>query len=163
MVKLPHITPGDGELKHECIIGSEVCFTFTGSSPYRRVEHSLRIVNVSQGRFIAFVCRTLTHISPVPGDHLKTPSSSSSLPHPLILSSLASLSSLTTAYDYFAIMSYPASMMYDAHSNRSFGGGLRSRRQSFSHGADPYYSTPMQSVGLYPEVSVRHSLAFVRC
>jgi len=39
--------------------------------------------------------------------------------------------------------------MYE-HSNRSFG-GLRSRRQSLSYGADPYYSTPMQPVGLHPE------------
>jgi hypothetical protein len=42
-------------------------------------------------------------------------------------------------------------MMYEPHNNRSFGGGLRSRRQSLSYGADPYYSTPMQSVGLHPE------------
>jgi len=41
-------------------------------------------------------------------------------------------------------------MMYDAYNNRSLG-GLRSRRQSFNRGADPYYSTPMQPVGLHPE------------
>ena len=54
-------------------------------------------------------------------------------------------------------------MMYDPHSNRSFGGGLRSRRQSLSYGADPYYSTPMQPVGLHPDVSVGSCLFFARC
>ena len=54
-------------------------------------------------------------------------------------------------------MSYQAPVMYDAYNNRSLG-GLRSRRQSFSHGADPYYSTPIQPVGLHPEVSARDSM-----
>ena len=54
-------------------------------------------------------------------------------------------------------------MMYDAHSNRSFGGGLRSRRQSLSYAADPYHSAPMSSVPLYPDVSVTCGLLFYRC
>jgi len=40
-------------------------------------------------------------------------------------------------------------MMYDMHSNRSFG-GLRSRRQSLSY-ADPHYSAPMPPVGLHSD------------
>jgi len=48
-------------------------------------------------------------------------------------------------------MNYQAPVMYDTYSNRSLG-GLRSRRQSFNHGADPYYSTPMQSFGLHPDM-----------
>ena len=54
-------------------------------------------------------------------------------------------------------------MMYDAHSNRSFGGGLRSRRQSFSHGADPYYSTPIAPVGLHPDVSAHSTSVVAQC
>jgi len=42
-------------------------------------------------------------------------------------------------------------MMYDAYSNRSHGGGLRSRRQSMNFGPDPYYSAPMPPVGLHTD------------
>ena len=57
-------------------------------------------------------------------------------------------------------MNYQAPMMYDAYSNRSLGGGLRSRRQSLSYGADPHYSVPMQPVGLHPEVYAPSGLVF---
>ena len=57
-------------------------------------------------------------------------------------------------------MNYQAPMMYDAYSNRSLGGGLRSRRQSLSYGADPHYSVPMQPVGLHPEVCAPSGLVF---
>lgn len=53
--------------------------------------------------------------------------------------------------------------MYDAYSNRSLGGGLRSRRQSLSYGPDPHYSTPMQPVGLYPDVSASCGSVSARC
>ena len=59
-------------------------------------------------------------------------------------------------------MNYQAPVMYDTYSNRSFGGSLRSHRQSFSHGVDPYCSTPTNPVGLHPEVSARPSMALVR-
>ena len=60
-------------------------------------------------------------------------------------------------------MSYQPPVMYDAYDNRSLGGGLRSRRQSLSYGADPYYSAPMQPVGLLPEVSAPSGLISARC
>ena len=61
-------------------------------------------------------------------------------------------------------MSYQAPVMYDAYDNRSLGGGLRSRRQSLSYGgADPYYSAPIQPVGLHPEVSAPSGLMSARC
>lgn len=58
-------------------------------------------------------------------------------------------------------MNYQTPVMYDAYNNRSLG-GLRSRRQSLSHGADPYYSTPMQPVGLHPDVSPHRRMSLVQ-
>jgi len=58
-------------------------------------------------------------------------------------------------------MSYQAPVMYDTYSNRSLGGGLRSRRQSMSYGADPYYSAPMPPVGLHPEVCAPSGLVLL--
>ena len=60
-------------------------------------------------------------------------------------------------------MSYQAPMMYDAYSNRSLGGGLRSRRQSMSYPADPHFSAPMQPVNLYPEVCAPSGSVLARC
>ena len=60
-------------------------------------------------------------------------------------------------------MNYQPPAVYDAYSNRSLGGGLRSRRQFFNHGADPYYSTPLPSVGLHADVSARPGVTLTRC
>ena len=95
-------------------------------------------------------------------DCLKGGSSSSYPPHPLLPLLPRFLSTADDSYDLtLSTMSYQAPVMYDTYSNRSLGGGLRSRRQSFSHGADPYYSTPINPVSLHSDVSARPGIPHI--